>query len=706
MFENSKWIASEENCGVDGRYSNPDASTLMRFVFEISKPVVEANLYICGLGIGTYWINENPVSDEVLATPFTNYDRRVLYSKYDIISYVRNGKNSLAIHLGNGRYNHKWSLWQHHQKVIFEIVCRFADGEEKSYASMPNVKSHIGPMIFNHSKGGEIYDSRLEPKDWKKPEFNDSAWKNTIVCRSPGGKLEPVSCPPIRRCKIIKPVKIGDNRWDAGENVSGWVKVKACGKCGCELRITYAEYINPDGSFNDRINIFAPYDVKNRDIYILDGDFVEQYEPSFVYHGFRYFDIETDADIVDISVVCVHNDVEKNGEFMCSNKTLNAIHEMCHRATLTNLHWIPTDCPHREQDGWTADAMFACEQANMDFDMQRFYRKWLFDIIDTQKPDGQISCIVPGYKYNWGTGVNWDSAIILIPYYIYKIYGNLDIASEIWDNMELMMKYFQSMSVDGLICYGLGDWFPPPQATVCPTECTETAMYYLDLKVMEMFSELLGKDSAHYKTLADKTQKAYLNKYLDNDELERSQTFLAVNIYCGIYDDNIVESKAKKLSDLVAANDYHIDCGFVGSKCIFSALSDYGYTDTVLKMILNKTMPSYAYWASIGMTTLCENWNLVNNDDGFMASLNHPAHSEVNNWFYRYLAGIRYDGGKLTICPCFTESIDWVKASHNGVSVYWNHDKLIIKLPCSASVYINGHIKWLDAGKYEFQRNI
>lgn len=706
MFENSNWIASNENCNRSGRFSNPDTSTLMRSVFKTEKLVEEAFLYICGLGIGVYWLNGHPVSDEVLATPFTNYDKRVLYSKYDITPYVCNGKNVLAIHLGNGRYNHKWASWQHHQKVIFEVVCRFTDGTVKSYTSDINVKAHSGPAVFNHAKSGEIYDSKLEPKGWKNVDFDDSAWCNTIVCRSPGGKLEYVCCPPIKKCEILRPCKIGENRWDTGENVSGWVKIKVRGKCGDRVQITYAEYINLDGTFNDRINIFAPYEVKNCDTYILSGTNQEEYEPSFVYHGFRYFDIKTNAAIIDVNVVVVHNAVERIGEFKCSNETLNEIHKMCERSTLTNLHWIPTDCPHREQDGWTADAMLACEQASMSFDMQNFYKKWLDDIADTQKPDGQISCIVPGYKYNWGTGVNWDSALILIPYYVYRIYGNLDIAHRLWDNMKLLMCYFEKMSNSGLIGYGLGDWFPPPGAVICPAECTETAMYYLDLTIMAMFAKLFGDDSLKYESLADKVKKSYLDKYLDNNDLEQSQTFLAVNIYCGIYDKETAKKKAKKLSDLVIANGYHIDCGFVGSKCIFSALSDYGYIGTALKMVLEKTMPSYSYWVGLGMTTLCENWNLVNNDDGFMASLNHPAHSEVNNWFYRYLAGIRYEGGKLTIDPYYAEGIDWINANHGGNSVYWNKEELRVKLTCGAAVNINGNVKQLEAGEYVFKRDV
>lgn len=705
MFENSNWIASRENCNITGIFSNPDISTLMRSVFETEKTVKEASLYICGLGIGVYWLNGRPVSDEVLATPFTNYDKRVLYSKYDITSLMRKGKNVLAIHLGNGRYNHKGTLWQHHQKVIFEIVCKFTDGEIKCYTSDTNAKAHSGPAVFNHSKSGEIYDANLEPMGWKNADFDDSEWFDTIVCRSPGGKLEPVCCPPIKKCEIIHPNKIGENRWDAGKNVSGWIEIKVRGKCGDKVQITYAEYINPDGTFNDRINIFVPYEVKNCDTYILKGTSQEIYEPSFVYHGFRYFDIVTDADIIDVNVVVVHNAVERIGEFKCSNETLNEIHKMCERSTLTNLHWIPTDCPHREQDGWTADAMIACEQASMSFDMQDFYEKWLVDISDTQKPDGQISCIVPGHKYNWGTGVNWDSALILIPYYIYRVYGNLGIVHRLWKNMKSLMRYFKMMSHNGLIGYGLGDWFPPPGAVVCPAECTETAMYYLDLNVMAMFAKLFGDDSSQYESLADKVKTAYLDKYLDNDDLEKSQTFLAVNIYCGIYDKETAKKKAKKLSDLVSANGYHTDCGFVGSKCIFSALSDYGYADTVLKMVLEKSMPSYSYWVGLGMTTLCENWNLVNTDDGFMASLNHPVHSEVNNWFYRYLAGIRFEGGRPVINPCFADGIDWVDANHNGISVFWNSDELRVKLPCGGAVTVNGDTEQLEAGEYVFKRN-
>ena len=704
MFDDSKWIAAEYNCTETGLSSEKDGSTLMRYAFNVNNDTKSVMLHICGLGLGVYQINGKPVSDEVLSTPVTSYEKRVLYSSYDISNLISRGKNVLAIHLGNGQYNHVGVPAAHHKKVIFEIVCTMEDDSVKWFASDTTAKSHRGPIVFNHAKSGEKYDARLELQGWTLPEYDDSDWDGTIICRGPGGLLVPNNCPPIRVVDTIPTKKIGENRYTTTQNISGWVRIKVKGKSGDKVVLKYGEQIDEDGKLNERINIFCPYELKHCDEYILKGEGVEEYEPSFVYHGFRYIDITTDAEIVEVDGRVVHNDVKRIASFECSSHMLNTIHKMCEWSTLTNLHYLPTDCPHREQAGWTADAMNVSEQALISFEMTELYKKWIGDIVDGQRNGGQISCIVPGAKYDWGTGVNWDSVLILLPYNIYNIYGDISIVRDTWDNMERLMDFFHSMSNNYIIGYGIGDWLPPPNTKACPTQALETAMYYMDAVVMAKLAKLLGKDSEKYSKLAENIKIAYLSKFDDDCEAEKSQTFLAAGIYTGIYGEK-ASAKAKKLAELVKNNGYHIDCGIIGSKFMFSALSDYGYTDVAYKMVTEPTMPSYAYWVNIGMTTLCENWNLVNSDDGFMASNNHPVHSEVIMLFYKYLAGFRFEGGTLAIRPCFIKDIEYVKAKYKDIFVYWDKSILKIDVPCKTLVCVNGKETYFEKGHHEIKLN-
>ena len=702
MFLNSKWIASSHDCESAGNDKRRDGSTLMRYKFDINDDIETAALSICGLGIGVYWVNGESISNDVLATPFTMYDKRVLYSEYDISKYVSKGNNVLAIHLGNGRYNHYGSPLSHYRKVIFEIKCVFKSGKTITFNSDTSIKTFEGPAIFNHAKSGEIYDARLEPEGWNALGFDDSLWNYSVVCCSPGDKIEKNNCPPIRITRDMPMTKISDNRYTTVQNISGWVKIKVKGNCGDRVSIKYGEQIDNDGKLNERINIFCPYEQKHCDEFILKGNGIEEYEPSFVYHGFRYADIITDAQIIEVVGRVVHNDVQSIASFECSEDVLNKIHKMCKWTTLTNLHWIPTDCPHREQEGWTVDAMNASEQAMISFDMLEIYRKWMQDIVDTQRTNGQISCICPGAKYDWGIGVNWDSALILVPYFLYKIYGDVSVVAQTWDSMELLMSFFESKSDNYIIGYGIGDWLAPPNTAGCSIQSMETALYYFDATVMARLAELLGKDPSDYLMLSEKIKASFINKFLNNEESNKSQTVLAIGIYTGVYGEYCVD-KAKQLSELVINNGYHIDCGIVGSKFIFSALSNYGYSDVIYKMVTEPTMPSYAYWVSIGMTTLCENWNLVNPDDGFMASNNHPAHSEVNAWLYEYLAGIRFEGGEVYIQPCFVRGMDYVKAKYKDVSVYWDKSTLRIDVPNKTLVIVDGEKMYFDKGKHEIK---
>ena len=98
------------------------------------------------------------------------------------------------------------------------------------------------------------------------------------------------------------------------------------------------------------------------------------------------------------------------------------------------------------------------------------------------------------------------------------------------------------------------------------------------------------------------------------------------------------------------------------------------------------------------MTTLCEDWEMDN-------SLNHHMFSEVDLWFYRYLAGIQTDGGILTIAPLFLEKLDWVKARHQDISVAWDRSSITVTVPVPAVLILSGKKIPLQPGTTTLSRN-
>ena len=704
MFKNAKWIAESDNI------KEITPAPLFRKSFSICKTVKKSMMYACGLGHACYYINGRNITDEVMITPISKYDSRVYYNEFDVTEFLSKGKNTIGCVLGNGWYfvtYPRWDFykpdWMHHPKLILTLVIEYTDGSTEEIVSDTSWKTGKSAIIYNEDKRGEIYDARLYIDGWNEPDFDDSKWNNAFICRGAGGVLRKMDFPPIRVTDRLPAVRISSNVYDIRQNISGWIRLKVRGERGCEVKIRYSEVINEDGSIApERLNTIAGSDT-HTDKYILSGKGVEEWAPSFAYHGFRYAEITGDAEIIEVIGEVVHSDVKKAGVFECSDDMLNKIHSASVWSTLTNIQGIITDCTQREQNGWTGDALLSAEQSLMNLDIVPIYKKWLVDIRDTQRPNGQICCLAPtsGWGYNWGSGPAWDSALILIPYYIYKYTGDKSVLAEMWESMALYMEFMESMSDKNEVCFGLGDWCPPAGAKVCPTVITDTAYFYIDNKVMARCAELLGRDGLAYQKRAVDIKETFREKYINTDfYLGDNTTAIACAIYQDLYTDEEKAVAAKRLNKLYTANGYHIDCGILGIKYIYTALSEYGYAETAYKLTTNPQYPSYAHWILCGMTTLCETWDMSH-------SCNHHMFSEVDMWLYKYIAGIHIDegGGSVHIKPCYITGLDWVRARHKGISVYYDEQKIEITSDIPATyVTQSGEGVYLGMGKYTLSK--
>lgn len=682
MLDAARWITHKNSIS--------DQSMMFRKEFVIDGEVMNAHLDICALGLGVYTINGKLVSNDVLCTPFTKYDKRVLFQSYDIEQLLQKGCNVIGVHVGNGFYNDNvvswnsaYATWRDQAKMIASIEIIYKDGEKQTVSSDTSWHTCAGPCLYNHARQGEIYDANLKKTGFDTAGFDDSEWENASLAYEPGGVLEAMDMPPIRIIRKLKPISHNGNIYDFGENISGWVRIKAKGKKGSEVRIKYDERIKDDNTLFGHINIFTNQKLKHENILILSGK-LDEYAPSFCYHGFRYVQVENEPEEFEIIAEVVHTDLKGIGDFSCSDQMLNKIHDASVRATLTNYHGIPTDCPHREQNGWTGDALISSEQSLMNFDMDKSYRKWLKDFKDAQRDNGQIPAIIP--SPNWGyshySGPAWDSAMIQIPWFMYIHNRCIDVLDTMWESMVKYMTYTKKWAIDNLVEFGLGDWCPPPNAVKCPRIVTDSSYYYMDAVIMGKIAEVLNKSSKEWFDLAKDIRVSWRNKFLNDKSLYNCQTFLACAIYQGMLDEEEIPEYVDLLVKLIKAKDYHIDCGILGTKYIFTALSDNGYADIIYKMVTNPTMPSYAYWINNGMTTLCENWDMSQ-------SRNHHMFSEVDNWFYKHLAGINITETGLVIKPCFVDEVEKVKAHYKDLSVDYDMEMLNINSPCDFVLILN-----------------
>ena len=696
-FDDSKWKRSKSlgrmGTAPWGRVEVPvhkdwvqkTPAPMFRKTFDVSKPVRRATAYVTGLGYYEFKLNGKKVGDRVLDPAFTDYSKRVLYATYDVTESIAQGKNALGILLGNGWYNMHaravWDFdhapWRNWPTTRLNLRVEYEDGTVETIATDASWKAAFGPLLRDSIRSGEVYDARLEKSGWATPKYDAADWKPVEVVDGPSGVLAAEMIWPMRVTEVLKPKKVSQPKpgmwvFDTGQNMAGWVRLKVSGKAGTKVQIRYAERINDDGTINvDSIAAHMRGTPFQTDVYILKGDGVETWHPRFVYHGFQYVEVtglprKPAADTIQAEVV--HTDFATAGSFKCSNELLNKIQQMTLWSYRSNFHGYPTDCPHREKNGWTGDAHLAAEQAMYNFENTPGYLKWLWDLQDVQKKNGELAAIVPtsGWGFAWGNGPAWDSAFILIPWYLHVYRDDQRALEEHYTAMKRYVDYVESRSPGKLADFGLGDWVPANTKT--PRIVTSTGYFYVDSVLVSRFAKLLGKkeDAKHYAALAEEIHDVFNKKFYKGKGVyaNDSQTALSCALYQGLVPPSEKAAVITRLGESVTRADDHLDTGILGAKYLFHALSDNGLHDKAFRIATQTTRPSYGRWIERGATTLWEDW-----DEG--SSRNHIMFGDISAWFYQTLAGINADPKHpafkhVILRPRPVGDVTWATATHQS----------------------------------------
>ena len=692
LFDPSDWSA----CWIEG-------GSLARTEFEVDADVALAVVSVTGLGYYELRLNGRKVGDHVLDPGWTDYDKSVLYSSYDVTEALRNGKNALALMLGNGRYNPPKEMVDRSPIPlrtfatapvgIVQVTIRYTNGRKDVVVSDGSWRVADGPIVANDIWDGETYDATREFPGWDTAGFDDHRWIPATESAGPAGRLISQSTfPPIRVAKTIRARRVTNPRpgvfvFDFEQNFAGWVRLlRLTGPRGTRVRMRFAEVLDEEGMLNTIPNREADA----TDTYIMRGGDVESYEPRFTYHGFRYCELTGCADtprIDDLEGCVIHTDVEPVGSFSCSNQMINDLHRVVLWSQLSNLMSVPTDCPQRdERMGWMGDAQLTAEEATHNFFMPGFYSKYMNDISDAQLPDGQVSDVIPAYWQLYPSDPAWGTATIVVPWTLYQHYGDARVLSERYDTMKKWVEYLRSRSEGDLLSYGkFGDWCPPQQvvSSLTPLHFTSSWYYYHDVLILSKIAKIVGNDDDEttYGVLAEKIKSAFNARYLQDDRysgetfdevVERmrkalptgeggsedeirqrvrrmmslfvpiSQTANTLPLYLSMVPEQCVESiVASLVSDISDNKSYHLNTGIVGTRYIFEVLTRHGHADVAYKLITQHSYPSWGYMLREGATTLWERWEeLV---EGGMNSHNHIMYGSFDSWFYRFVAGIDRD---------------------------------------------------------------
>lgn len=662
-------------------------SPMLRNTFKLKNMQIKrATVYVCGIGYYELHLNGQKVGDHQLDPAFTRYDKRVLYVTHDISYLLNNGDNAIGIMLGNGWYNMHtratWDFdqapWRNEPRAMLHLRVEYSDGSVETIATDSSWKASTGPLLLDSIRAGEVYDARLEQADWDTAKFNESGWGNASIMDAPAGIVKAMMMPPIRITETISPIALTEPRpgvfvFDMGQNMPGWAKLYVTGKSGTTITMRYAEKLRGDGLIDQgNIDVFVFAGPFQQDTYILKGGEEERWESRFAYHGFRYVEVTGwpgKPTLDSIRGRVAHTDFKPAGTFQCSNGLLDDIQKLTLWSYRGNYHGYPTDCPQREKNGWTGDAHLAAEQAMFNWHNNSSYTKWMNDFADEQKEDGNVAAIIPtgGWGYAWGNGPAWDSAYLLIPWYMYQYLGDTQILKDHYEKMKLYVDYMTSRSEDHRVKHGLGDW--APAKTTTPAPLTSTGYYYVDTMIVAQTAKLLNMEETadNYIGLADRIRASFNKAWYKGEG--RYEPTTQTSLSCAIFQDMAEQSERPlvidRLVELINAADGHLDVGILGAKYLFNTLSDYGRHDLAYRIATQTTMPSYGTWVKEGATTLTENWNSE-------SSLNHIMFGDISAWFYKYLAGIRIDpanpGFKRTIIrPLPTGDLTWVHATHNSM---------------------------------------
>ena len=662
----------------------------LRRAFSLQGKVKRATAFICGLGYYEMSLNGRKVGDHMLDPGWTTYDKRSLYVAHDVTKYLQAGQNAIGVTLGTGHFDdHVLSVWDFDRaswrarpKMLLEMRVEFEDGRTQSIVSDGSWKAAASPIRFDSISGGEHYDARHEMPGWDTPAFNDSRWVKAQVVAPVQGVLAAQIAPPVKVTQVLAPVKVSQPKpgvwiFDMGQNFAGVPQLRINGRAGAQVSMRCAEKLYPDGTL-DQSNI--DQFVKRRDpeqrfqfdIYTLKGRGREIWNPRFTYHGYQYVEVTGfpgRPTLDNLRGLVMHSAFDRAGEFACSDPLQNATQRNALWSYRSNWHGIPTDCPQREKNGWTGDAHLAAEMGLYNFDATANYEKWLDDIADVQRPNGELPGIVPTSGWGYGIGPSWDAAYPHIVWYLYQYRDDTRVIERHYDRLAQYLNYLSTRAENGIVSYGLGDWLPAKTQT--PNDVTSTGYYFADARLMAQMARLLGKteDEKKYLELAASIKAAFNAKFVDAKTgrvANGSITAQSTALFQGLAEEKDRAAILAALLAEVEKQNHHMDVGILGAKYVLNVLADNGRVDVAWRILQTRSMPSYGYWIERGATTMWERWTDVGNKDD---SRNHVMFGDVSAWYYKYLAGIQMaaPGFKSIILkPHLVAGLTSARATHDS----------------------------------------
>ncbi|MCC8423609.1 family 78 glycoside hydrolase catalytic domain [Mucilaginibacter sp. UR6-11] len=688
--------------------------------FSAGKKLKNATLAITALGLYEARLNGHRIGDAYFTPGWTSYATRLQYQQYDITKLLT-ADNMLKVTVGEGWYRGKFRGAKERDNygsaagLLAVIRLLYRDGSVAYINTDHSWICTTGPIRYSEFYDGELFDSNVKMQKWRAVKISDHT-KNILV---------PSEAPPVKQHERFKPVRIietpkGEQVVDFGQNMAGWVRLIISGRKGDTVRLAHGELLDKAGNFyNGNLRT-----AKAVDIYVLNGK-PQVLEPHFTYHGFRYVKVTGfKATKNNCTAVALYSNLKPTGTFECSDPLINRLQKNIEWSLKSNFLEVPTDCPQRsERLGWTGDAQVFAATASFLMDTQTFYTRWLKDLAAEQSVDGSLPKQIPSvYPYQTNTyGIaGWGDAATIVPWTVYRCYGNTSILRQQYASMKSWLHYIGTKSKDGLWTEGgYGDWYAPGANTDIGLidQCYWANSTQLLLNTASVLRQ--EADLEIFKNQLAAIKQAFVKTYVrpDGHLTADTQTAYVLALQFDLLPDHLRAKAIARLVELIHENNDHLATGFLGTPYLLPVLSRFGYSALAYTLLNQQTCPSWLYPVKMGATTIWERWDAIRPDSTIQeVSFNHYSYGAVGQWLYENVAGIKAGSpGYRTVIikPEIGGGLTWAKASYQSryglIRSAWQveggHVIMQVSLPkhTTAVVYVPGKapVK-LKSGNYEF----
>lgn len=710
------WIQTSEETGA--------VCPVFRKVWETEKTVENATLYLTALGVYAAEINGQRVGAFVLAPGWTAYDKRLQYQAYDVTNLVQK-ENELKVTLGKGWFRSRMPGWLDEEDklqrmsrpggIFGELHLRYTDGSEERIQTDESWEWGESKIRFSEIYDGETFDASYETKEWKPAKTLE--WSKEILIPQEGEEIRERET--VTAKSVFRTPK-GEVVVDFGQEITGYVEFCVDAHEGEQIHILHGEVLDQDGNFYNE-----NYRSAKAEICYTCKEGVQTWHPQMTFFGFRYLLLDQfpgEATPEQFKGIAVYSNIKKTGHLKTSDEGLNQL--------ISNIFWgqkgnfldVPTDCPQRDERlGWTGDAQVFIKTASYNYNVKKFFTKWLHDMAADQEENGAVGHVIPDYLKGQNASAAWADAATICPWQIYLTYGDPQILCDQFESMKKWVDYVTHATTTPYLWTGgthFGDWLglDAPQGSYKGSsreELIASAFYAHSTELLVKAGRVLGKDMAEYETLHEKIVETFRETY--PEYLTQTEHILAVQF--GLAKDP--QKTADDLAEMIRKDGCQMRTGFVGTPYILHVLSNYGYTDLAYTLLCRKEYPSWLYSVSKGATTIWEHWDGIMEDGDFwssdMNSFNHYAYGSVADWMYEQAVGIQVleetpGFEKVRIQPHPGKVLQWMEGSidtkYGTISSRWIREgeeiRYEVTTPVSAQVVIGEKEYRVEPGTYVF----